>query len=211
MPKKMSIKQRINAGFILAAAFLLVLASNRLNQRNFSTVEQSVNSVFEDRLVVQGYIYRLNNLFHKMELAFVNNELNESFLTESSNIERILSDFEKTELTIKESEYLSDLRDSYVDLQLMEKSLLAKNELGRAEVKNEISSKLARINNDLDELSEVQLSEGKQLTQRSQRSLGMNQLLSSLEIVFLVIIGILFLLIVFHREKPSMQMVDEDS
>ncbi|WP_437396117.1 MCP four helix bundle domain-containing protein [Flagellimonas lutimaris] len=211
MPKKMSIKQRINAGFILAAAFLLVLASNRLNQRNFSTVEQSVNSVFEDRLVVQGYIYRLNNLFHKMELAFVNNELNESFLTESSNIERILSDFEKTELTIKESEYLSDLRDSYVDLQLMEKSLLAKNELGRAEVKNEISSKLARINNDLDELSEVQLSEGRQLTQRSQRSLGMNQLLSSLEIVFLVIIGILFLLIVFHREKPSMQMVDEDS
>jgi len=211
MPKKMSIKQRINAGFILAAAFLLVLASNRLNQRNFSTVEQSVNSVFEDRLVVQGYIYRLNNLFHKMELAFVNNELNESFLTESSNIERILSDFEKTELTIKESEYLSDLRDSYVDLQLMEKSLLAKNELGRAEMKNEISSKLARINNDLDELSEVQLSEGRQLTQRSQRSLGMNQLLSSLEIVFLVIIGILFLLIVFHREKPSMQMVDEDS
>ena len=80
-----------------------------------------------------------------------------------------------------------------------------------AELKDKISSMLARINNDLDELSEVQLSEGRQLTQRSQRSLGMNQLLSTLEIVFLIIIGILFLLIVFHREKPSMKMVGEDS
>ncbi len=211
MPKKMSIKQRINAGFILAAAFLLVLASNRLNQRNFSTVEQNVNSVFEDRLVVQEYIYRLNNLFHKKELALAKNELNTNTLTESSDIEKILSDFAKTELTVKESKYLSDLRSSYSELQQMEKNLSIKNEPGSAEIKSGISSKLTRINNDLDELSGVQLSEGKQLTQRSQRSLGMNQLLSRLEIVFLVIIGILFLLIVFHREKRGMQLVEEDS
>lgn len=211
MPKKMSIKQRINAGFILAAAFILVLASNRLNQRNFSTVEQSVNSVFEDRLVVQEYIYRLNNLFHKKELALAKNELNTNTLAESSDIEKILSDFAKTELTVKESRYLSDLRSSYSELQEMEKNLSVKNASGSAEMKRDISSKLTRINNDLDELSEVQLSEGRQLTQRSQRSLGMNQLLSRLEIVFLVIIGILFLLIVFHREKRGMQLVEKDS
>lgn len=211
MPKKMSIKQRINAGFILAAAFILVLASNRLNQRNFSTVEQSVNSVFEDRLVVQEYIYRLNNLFHKKELALAKNELNTNTLAESSDIEKILSNFAKTELTVKESRYLSDLRSSYSELQEMEKNLSVKNASGSAEMKRDISSKLTRINNDLDELSEVQLSEGRQLTQRSQRSLGMNQLLSRLEIVFLVIIGILFLLIVFHREKRGMQLVEKDS
>ena len=68
MPKRRTIKQRIHTGFVLAAAFLLVLASNRLNNRNFSTVEHGVDSVFEDRLVVQEYIYTLNNLFHKKEL-----------------------------------------------------------------------------------------------------------------------------------------------
>ena len=68
-----NIKQRINSGFILAAAFLLVLASNRLNNRNFSTVEQGVDSVFEDRLVVQEYIYTLNNYFHEKELFLANN------------------------------------------------------------------------------------------------------------------------------------------
>jgi CHASE3 domain sensor protein len=211
MPKNMSIKQRINAGFILAAAFLLVLASNRLNQRNFSTVEQSVNSVFEDRLVVQEYIYRLNNLFHKKELALAKNETNAGTLTQSSDIETILSDFEKTELTTKESKYLTDLKSSYTELQLMEENLSSNKGAGVAELKDRILSMLVRINNDLDELSEVQLNEGRQLTQRSQRSLGMNQLLSTLEIVFLVIIGILFLLIVFHREKPSMKTVEEDS
>lgn len=211
MPKNMSIKQRINASFILAAAFLLVLASNRLNQRNFSTVEQSVNSVFEDRLVVQEYIYRLNNLFHKKELALAKNGKNAGSPTQSSDIETILSDFEKTELTTKESKYLVDLKNSYTELQRMEENLSTNKGAGNAELKDKISSRLTRINNNLDELSEVQLYEGRQLTQRSQRSLGMNQLLSTLEIVFLVIIGILFLLIVFHREKPSMKTVEEDS
>ena len=40
----------------------------------------------------------------------------------------------------------------------------------------------------------------------------MNQLLSTLEIVFLIIIGVLFIVIVFKREKSSgMKLVEEDS
>ena len=75
-------------------------------------------------------------------------------------------------------------------------------------------SVLNKISDNLDELSKVQLMEGEQLTQRSKRSLGMNQLLSSLEIVFLIIIGLLFLIIVFKPEKPErpeMKLVEEDS
>ena len=103
MLKRRTIKQRIHAGFILAAAFLLVLASNRLNNRNFSTVEHGVDSVFEDRLVVQEYIYRLNNLFHKKELFLANNTLDNGTIPQYPEIRSILADFGKTDLTREES------------------------------------------------------------------------------------------------------------
>lgn len=198
-----NIKQRINSGFILAAAFLLVLASNRLNNRNFSTVEQGVDSVFEDRLVVQEYIYTLNNYFHEKELFLANNAVYLDKMPQYPDIKNILVDFANTELTIDESLHLEELRENYAALKRLE------DDQGN---KEKIISVLNSISNNLDELSAVQLSEGKQLTQRSKRSLGMNQLLSTLEIVFLIIIGILFIVIVFKREKSSgMKLVEEDS
>jgi CHASE3 domain sensor protein len=187
----------------LAAAFLLVLASNRLNNRNFSTVEQGVDSVFEDRLVVQEYIYTLNNYFHEKELFLANNAVYLDKMPQHPDIKNILVDFANTELTIDESLHLDELRENYAALKRLE------DNQGN---KEKIISVLNSISNNLDELSAVQLSEGKQLTQRSKRSLGMNQLLSTLEIVFLIIIGVLFIVIVFKREKSSgMKLVEEDS
>ena len=199
-----TIRQRIHAGFILAAAFLLVLASNRLNNRNFSTVEHGVDSVFEDRLVVQEYIYRLNNLFHKKELFLANNSPDNGTIPQFPNIKSILIDFEKTDLTPEEARYLTNLNENYSELTTLEANYTRSDDS-----RKEIVSVLNNISRNLDQLAEVQLSEGRQLTQRSKRSLGMNQLLSSIEIVFLIIIGILFLVIVFKREKPDMELVDE--
>jgi len=206
MLKRRTIKQRIHAGFILAAAFLLVLASNRLNNRNFSTVEHGVDSVFEDRLVVQEYIYTLNNLFHKKELFLANSTTDNKAIPQYPEIKNILADFEKTDLTREESLFLTSLKENYAELKTLEI-----NHTKNDSSKEEIISVLNSISRNLDELAEVQLLEGRQLTQRSKRSLGMNQLLSRIEIVFLIIIGILFLVIVFHRDKSNMRLVEEES
>jgi len=205
MPKR-TIKQRIHTGFVLAAAFLLVLASNRLNNRNFSTVEHGVDSVFEDRLVVQEYIYTLNNLFHKKELYLANNTEDNKAIPKYPEIKNILADFEKTDLTREESIFLTSLKENYAELKTLEA-----NHAKNGASKEAIVSVLGSISGNLDELAEVQLYEGRQLTQRSKRSLGMNQLLSTIEIVFLIIIGILFLVIVFHRDKPNMELVEDGS
>jgi len=206
MPKRRTIKQRIHTGFVLAAAFLLVLASNRLNNRNFSTVEHGVDSVFEDRLVVQEYIYTLNNLFHKKELYLSSNTRNHKAIPQYPEINNILADFEKTDLTREESLFLTSLKENYAELKTLEA-----NYTNDGTSKEKIVSVLGSISGNLDELAEVQLSEGRLLTQRSKRSLGMNQLLSTIEIVFLIIIGILFIVIVFHRDKSNMELVEDGS
>mgnify|MGYP000262379828 CR=1 FL=1 len=64
---KLTTSQRIQIGLVLAMAFLLVLGSNRLDQRHFSTIQTTVNSVYKDRVVVQDFIYQLTNIFHKKE------------------------------------------------------------------------------------------------------------------------------------------------
>ncbi|CAN0603136.1 unnamed protein product, partial [Ectocarpus sp. 12 AP-2014] len=65
---KLTLFQRISVGLVLAIAFLLVLGSNRLNKRHFSTIQNTVNSVYKDRVVVQNLIYELSTTFHKKEL-----------------------------------------------------------------------------------------------------------------------------------------------
>ena len=71
MFKKLKTPHRMQAGFILAIAFLLVLGSNRLYQRHFSTLQNTVNSVYEDRIKVQDYIYQLSNIFNQKKIRFI--------------------------------------------------------------------------------------------------------------------------------------------
>lgn len=65
MYRKLNLNQLLTLDFFLTIAFLLVLTSNELNRRNFSTADHNVKSGFEDRVVALAYIYRLNNLYHQ--------------------------------------------------------------------------------------------------------------------------------------------------
>jgi hypothetical protein len=211
MLKKLSLKQRVHAGFILAIAFLLVLASNRLNRRNFSTVEHTVNSVFEDRVVAQEYIYRLNNLFHGKEMDLVQTAPTEIDLPANERILQLLSDFEKTELTREESVHFDFLKENYTELQTLETDIVVGPEAHLKESKQEMAALLKEIGVHLDRLSEVQLTESRQLTFHSKKLLNMNLLLSRLEIAFLIVIGVLFLIIIFHREKTYIMLAEEEA
>ncbi|WP_373519236.1 MCP four helix bundle domain-containing protein [Pricia sp.] len=210
MSKKLTSKQRVHAGFILAMAFLLVLASNRLNQRNFSNLEQTVDSIFEDRVVAQGYIYRLNNLFHIKEMSLSAIQRKNTVVTNNAAIEELLESFSKTRLTRDESVHFNRLTDNHTQLKALENALVAdQGVLGRESNKEQLTL-LKKIGGNLDGLSGVQLSEGRLMTEISKKSLNINQLLSQLEVAFLIVIAVLFLLIIFHGEKPDRLWVEEN-
>ena len=67
MTAKISFNNRIKIGFAFAIVFLLVIATNRLDKKRFDTLNTSLTSVYEDRLVAKGYLYELNNIFHEEE------------------------------------------------------------------------------------------------------------------------------------------------
>lgn len=206
----MTLKQRIHVGFILAMAFLLVFASNRLSRRNFMTVEHTVNSVYGDRVVAQDYIYKMNNLFHKKERILMGTESKKDDSNVSKAIMNLLNDFETTKLTSEESVHFINLKENYAQLRALELNP-TKNKYSFEEGAENITGILNKIHSNLDELSAIQLSEGRYLTELSNKSLNMNQLLSRLEIGFLIIIGILFLLIVLPQKKQEMMVIKGDS
>lgn len=194
---KLSIPQRLLAGLILAMAFLLVLGSNRLDKRHFETVQNTVNSVFQDRVVVQDIIYQLNKIFHAKELELARTGQFTLHDSRNDKIRQLLDDFAKTELTSKESNLLSDL-----DLAF---ETLVKVEEPNGDVSKDLTVRVGRqldeIQKKLDGLAQIQLNESGQLTQLSNKSLGMNTLMSNLEIAFLILIGLLMLALIFYPNK----------
>jgi hypothetical protein len=193
---KFTTPQRIQIGLVLAMAFLLVLGSNRLDQRHFSTIQATVNSVYKDRVVVQDIIYQMTNIFHAKELRFAFEDNFKNSSSENQKLEGLLSDFEATELTAKESKLLRELKVQFSSLWELENQIAISS---HETMDNKVAIKtLKQIKEKLDGLSQIQLQQSGQLTQLSNKSLGMNILLSKLEVAFLVIIGIAMLALIFY-------------
>ncbi|WP_455169062.1 hypothetical protein [Aegicerativicinus sediminis] len=201
MFKKTSLSKRIELTLILGMAFVLLLGSNLLDRRHFKTVHHTVNSVYKDRVVVQDYIYRLNNMFHDRELAIIKGDYNKVDDTHNKEVEQILIDFKATELTAKESNLLEELQSS----------IFAHNKMGGAtdngSNNNATLKKLQEIKTQLDGLAEIQLEESGQMTHLSNQTLGMNSLMSKLEIAFMVLIGISILALIVYPNPLKQEMV----
>lgn len=203
---KLTTPQRIQIGLVLAMAFLLVLGSNRLDQRHFSTVQTTVNSVYKDRVVVQDYIYQLNSIFYNKELELIENKLPST--SQNVKVDQLLVDFENTELTYDERNHLKTLNGQFEKLQDLENRIINPSTNIDADLGILARKTLDEMQLSLDALAKIQLSESEHLTQLSNKSLGMNILLSKLEVAFLIIIGIAMLALIFYPIK-TMQRVSE--
>ena len=166
---KLTIPQRLQIGLVLLLVFLLVLDSNRLDQRHFSTIQNTVNSVYKDRVVVQNFIYQLTSIFHRKELRILSNENDATVATENQKIQRLLTDFEATQLTPKEFNLLNKLSDQFSRLQELENRITetSGNELSTYTVT--AGKKLGEVKSSLDGLANIQLKESEQMTQLSNK------------------------------------------
>ncbi|MBW8201265.1 MCP four helix bundle domain-containing protein [Flagellimonas abyssi] len=198
MKTKFSIKQRILVGLVLATAFLLVLGSNLLDRKYFSTIQASVKSIYDDRIVVQDYIYQLQDMAHEMEVALLKGEYVQGN-ERSEKIKALLAEFSRTKLTRDEARLLERLDRQFSDLEPSGTTNASKEGKPLAEAK--VLPQLAQIRQTLDGLEEIQLEQSDMLTQLSEKTLGVNRMLSNLEVVFLVIIGISILVLAFYPVK----------
>lgn len=199
---KLTVEQKIRAGVALAIVFLLIIATNQIDSHHFSIVKNTLTTVYEDRILVKNYIYNISRLLDKKQNALRSNNYTQlDSLNNASNdsIRMMVNKFAKTYLTEKEGVHFRSLQNSLNSLYNHEDQLSSGTTDDELPTIDVIDNYYARIFDDLDALSKIQIEESRREIMNSNRSIDTSNLISRIEIGVLIFIGVLLQLLIFLK------------
>lgn len=197
----------------LAIVLLVVLAAMFLKsvveERHVSTLGKSFESFYKDRLLVEGYIYRMSNHLHVKKMITDNctqpssyEQLTTSLQQQNDEIGKLMIAYEKTQLTDKEAVTLRKLKADLHTLQTIEHSYLNRvrynYEVG--DLKAQMAGHFTNASENLQRLSEIQLAVGKDMQANSEKILSESSLFSQFGLTILIVIGLIIQVLVFSSK-----------
>ena len=199
---------------VFLTSLALVYAMGETNLNSFNNVKDSIEEIYEDRLVVNGMIYELAGFLHEKEVALA--AQNYTFFTsENEKVNKqavaIINAFKKTYLTDFEAFTLNHFETSFTKLVALEKEVSTpdKKTVDTAAIAT-LQLELKALNEDLDKLSDIQLAEGRNKLAISKRATDSMDTYRSLEKYFLIITAVLiFIIILLPSSKEKDEFVSE--
>lgn len=208
MKKKLYRKEKLVLGSLVFLA-VLVLAKSVVSERSMEGLGRSFSEIYDDRLVAESYIYKLNDLLYKKKISYLNEryrlaETGQETLSQDDEIALLLDSYGRTKLTTGERRVFSELKE---DLGLLRQEEMAFREAGGKNGPLEVIRGCDQAIVRLQQLSTIQLMEGKQLSDHGRQILSVTQMGFHLEwIVYLLLLLAIFYLL-RHRyllpELPS--------
>src|SRR5688500_17113964 len=111
------IQRKISAALLLAAIFVLLFVKNAMVSKNVTDLGISFSSVYEDRLLVESYIYRMSEHLFRKKIMIDTARSRASTLQIKSAIGQyneaihaLIKAYESTKLTIAERTHFNDLK-----------------------------------------------------------------------------------------------------
>jgi hypothetical protein len=185
----------------IALIFLLILTTNLIDRQNFNIVRDSIESIYADRLVAKDIIFSLSKKIGQKEVSYLRLEpaqLAAGVKTTNTQINEQLLLFANTELTPNEKSVFNRFKSSLNDLQAVE---MAVDE--GLKTKSDLTKALTVSREYLDELSVIQMREGKRELFESQRAISSADLFTQLEIAILIVMAIAVQIIIIYTPKPQ--------
>jgi hypothetical protein len=204
MMRKLTHFQKIKIAAASLVVFLLVLATNIMDNNHFDIVQRSLETVLDDRLVAKDYIYKISRQIHlKNKLLYTSDSEQMAKANQKANdsIQTLVAKYAATELTPKEAQYFESLENNLDKLFQLEKQLYSNSSSDQVAAIEKAETYFTRISSNLDVLSEVQLAEGKRQIHYSNRAIENSNLIARLEIGALIVIGLIIQIFIFF--KPS--------
>ncbi len=194
------IKDKMKAVAVLLLIIVLILVNNISNRRTFSKLNESIASIYKDRLMPATYIFQLtDHLYQKKLLLNTQSDQNTAAISSHDNaVAAIIKTYETTYLTLAEKKQWAGFKK-----ELEQYNLLASVSLKDNKALNErFENVLKRLN----ALSEIQASEGSNIFSVSRIDISGTIIMSHLEIALLLILGIFALILVNANDNKLLQI-----
>jgi hypothetical protein len=209
------IQQKLKVALLLGAIMTLIIIANILERKNIEQINQSFSSIYNDRLIPATDIFYLTeNLYRKqllMETYLLSGrnstreELQQEIHQYNTAIDSLIKDFEKTYLVTKESHLLAAFKTTIRDYELVEGAIIdlslhesrsSAQHLYNSKGKNLLQTSIQHLN----ELTAIQSDIGNELMKGSRSVVKSSHLLSTLQIVIAVVIGMMIQVLVFSSK-----------
>ena len=202
-----SIRRKVSAAFLLSAVFLLLFVTNLIDSKNVTQLGSSFSSVYEDRLVVESYIYRMSEHLFRKKIMLDTCSTNASATRVRPLIDQfnesiceIIAEYERTTLTEDEAFYFNKFKENVANLIELEEGYLMS--VTRADKSDAAASMMNmqfnEASDNLDQLSSIQVSEGRILNDRSQKLVAGSSMLTRFEIGILIAVGLMVFVLVLE-------------
>jgi hypothetical protein len=205
-------RKKFQAFFIVSLLLLLIYAKNLIERQNFKEISSTFTEVYNDRLVVESYIFdiseglfQIQKLVDHCDIDYDYSRVLDEIEQEEKEILAIVMDFEKTKLTPKESQYLTDFKNIIVnDLSIKSYDLLYTDSSGvNIEQVKRYDAKISQARKDLDNLSAIQLDEGDRLIKKAKRLINRSQIWAQFEVALLIILILVMFWLIFRKSKET--------
>ena len=203
--KKYSNKTK--AAFILLIVMLIIILNNFNTLQNSKKVNENINAIYKDRLVVAHYIFQYSKELHFIKAEAEKLNLNDTIKTAEiigtlKIIHSIDDLYSKTVLTPTERIFFQNFLTS---CEAINKQTQNKNW-------TQIAKSSKKALKTLEQLSEIQITEGKVKLASANTMYNDNNSIGQLEIALLIILGgITFYLLIVKKPKRTIKIPESPS
>lgn len=183
----------------------LVLITTLLDNSSFKIVKRSLTNIYEDRLVAYDLTYKMHEQVTNRKIALlkgktdVYSSVDDEFY---SSIEKTLNQYEGTNLTVKEKDYLGKLSDRFDDLKQLETEYVAAEEsVDQNLISLRIIERTNKIVETLNVLAKIQVDEGKRQMIFSSRAVESGTFMVRFKIICIIIVGLAIQFMLMYEPK----------
>jgi hypothetical protein len=217
------IQQKLKAAALLGGIMILIILGSLISRQNMQGVDNSLSSIYQDRLIpATTIIYLTENLYGKrltLEKHLFSPEsataaeVKAQLASYDKRIDSLVRIFEKTYLVDQESKSLDDFKQEVSNYIVLENRILELCESGFIHEGKSAFAKGGAVTfqgtiNNLHDLTSIQSDVGKNLMKESKSDVASFGVISFLQISLVIIIGLIVQVLIqsdriINRPKTS--------
>lgn len=196
------VKNKMKAVGVLMIIIVLIFGNNIYDRKAFADLDQSISSIYKDRLMPATYIFQLtNHLYQKRMLHETVVPGNLSTINENEHnkaITELIKNFEATYLTPAEKQQWMAFKQNLEEYNIVNKNTADKNDEALTRSFNKALLCLSKLSN-------IQANEGEHIRASSQSRISSTVIMSQFEIALLLILCIFALILLSATDKKIFQ------